>query len=122
MKLNRFIPVIYGVVSALITFIAAVFIQIRTFKIGLSWAILSASILALIFFVMAYFRMKASITIKQIVAKEKLTPKDLAKITGLPESDFPIYNSKLQLIVPRRKWPQILAALQNYQETQHRSK
>lgn len=120
MKTNRIIPVVYGVLSALIAFIAIVFIEIRTFKMDLSWAILTASILALLFFVMSYFRMKASLEIKQIVRDLKLSPQDLAQITGLNESDFPIYNSKLQLIVPRRKWPQILDALQKYQE-EHRS-
>ena len=34
-------------------------------------------------------------------------------------SDFPIYHNKLQLIIPKRQWPKVLNALQEY-DKQHK--
>ena len=45
MKQTKYFPVIYGVISALIAFIAVFFIAQRTFHLSVSMAILSAGIL-----------------------------------------------------------------------------
>lgn len=45
MKQNKYFPVIYGIISALIAFIAVFFIAQRTFHFSLPMAILSAGIL-----------------------------------------------------------------------------
>ena len=63
---------------------------------------------------MSYFRGHASYEIKAIVAKYHLTDEELATITGMKASDFPIYHNKLQLIIPKRQWPKVLNALQEY--------
>ena len=82
-------------------------------------AVLSAGIFAAFFYVLSYFRGHASYEIKAIVAKYHLTDQDLAKITGMKASDFPIYHNKLQLIIPKRQWPKVLNALQEY-DKQHK--
>lgn len=118
MKKQALFPVIYAIISAIITFIAVFFICNRTFRLSLSLNILVSGIFALIFFVLSYFRGHASVEIKRIAAKYHLTDQDLAAITGMKPSDFPIYNNKLQLILPKRYWPKILDALQKYEQQQ----
>lgn len=113
-------PVIYGVLSAVISFIAVIFICLHSFRMNLQLAIITASVLAIFFFGLSYFRGHASVEIKRIVYKYKLTDQELAKITGLKASDFPIYHDRLQLILPKRYWPRVLDALQNY-EKEHES-
>ena len=54
----------------------------------------------------------ASVEIKRIVYKYKLTDQEVANITGMKPSDFPIYHDRLQLILPKRYWPRVLDALQ----------
>lgn len=114
MKQTKYFPVIYGVISALIAFIAVFFIAQRTFHLSASIAILGAGIFAAFFYVLSYFRGHASYEIKAIVAKYHLTDEELATITGMKASDFPIYHNKLQLIIPKRQWPKVLNALQEY--------
>ena len=113
-------PVIYGVLSAVISFIAVIFICLHSFRMNLQLAIITASVFAIFFFGLSYFRGHASVEIKRIVYKYKLTDQELAKITGLKASDFPIYHDHLQLILPKRYWPRVLDALQNY-EKEHES-
>lgn len=113
-------PVIYGVLSAVISFIAVIFICLHSFRMNLQLAIITASVFAIFFFGLSYFRGHASVEIKRIVYKYKLTDQELAKITGLKASDFPIYHDLLQLILPKRYWPRVLDALQNY-EKEHES-
>ena len=113
-------PVIYGIISALISFIAVIFICLHSFRMNLQLAIITASVFAIFFFGLSYFRGHASVEIKRIVYKYKLTDQELAKITGLKASDFPIYHDRLQLILPKRYWPRVLDALQNY-EKEHES-
>ncbi len=113
-------PVIYGVLSAVISFIAVIFICLHSFRMNLQIAIITASVFAIFFFGLSYFRGHASVEIKRIVYKYKLTDQELAKITGLKASDFPIYHDRLQLILPKRYWPRVLDALQNY-EKEHES-
>lgn len=108
--------VIYGVISALVAFIAASAICLRTFHWTLSAAILAASVFALFFFALSWFRGHASVEIKRIAREYKLSDQDLAEITGMKASDFPIYHDKLQLILPKRYWPKILEALQKYEQ------
>lgn len=109
-------PVIYGVLSAVISFIAVIFICLHSFRMNLQLAIITASVFAIFFFGLSYFRGHASVEIKRIVYKYKLTDQELAKITGLKASDFPIYHDRLQLILPKRYWPRVLDALQNYEK------
>lgn len=113
-------PVIYGVLSAVISFIAVIFICLHSFRMNLQLAIITASVFAIFFFGLSYFRGHASVEIKRIVYKYKLTDQELAKITGMKASDFPIYHDHLQLILPKRYWPRVLDALQNY-EKEHES-
>lgn len=113
-------PVIYSVLSAVISFIAVIFICLHSFRMNLQLAIITASVFAIFFFGLSYFRGHASVEIKRIVYKYKLTDQELAKITGLKASDFPIYHDRLQLILPKRYWPRVLDALQNY-EKEHES-
>lgn len=113
-------PVIYGVLSAVLSFIAVIFICLHSFRMNLQLAIITASVFAIFFFGLSYFRGHASVEIKRIVYKYKLTDQELAKITGLKASDFPIYHDRLQLILPKRYWPRVLDALQNY-EKEHES-
>ena len=89
-KQSMFLAV-YSTISALIAFIAIAFICLRTFRWNLPVAILAASIFALIFFAFSWFR-------------------------GMKASDFPIYNDKLQLILPKRYWPKVLDSLQKYEQ------
>lgn len=120
-KQNLF-PVIYGIISALIAFIAVFFICQRSFSLNISLAILIAGLFAIFFFVLSWFRGHASVEIKRIVAKYHLTDQDLAKITGLKASDFPIYHDKLQLILPKHEWPRVLDALQKYEKERDQMK
>ena len=113
-------PVIYGIISALISFIAVFFICLHSFRMKLQLAIILAGVFAIFFFGLSYFRGHASVEIKRIVYKYKLTDQELAKITGMKASDFPIYHDHLQLILPKRYWPRVLDALQNY-EKEHES-
>lgn len=113
-------PVIYGIISALISFIAVFFICLHSFRMNLQLSIILAGIFAIFFFGLSYFRGHASVEIKRIVYKYKLTDQELAKITGMKASDFPIYHDHLQLILPKRYWPRVLDALQNY-EKEHES-
>ena len=114
-KQSMFLAV-YSTISALIAFIAIAFICLRTFRWNLPVAILAASIFALIFFAFSWFRGHASVEIKRIAREYHLPDKDLAKITGMKASDFPIYNDKLQLILPKRYWPKVLDSLQKYEQ------
>lgn len=113
-------PVIYGIISALISFIAVFFICLHSFRMNFQLAIILAGVFAIFFFGLSYFRGHASVEIKRIVYKYKLTDQELAKITGMKASDFPIYHDRLQLILPKRYWPRVLDALQNY-EKEHES-
>ena len=113
-------PVIYGIISALISFIAVFFICLHSFRMNLQLTIILAGVFAIFFFGLSYFRGHASVEIKRIVYKYKLTDQELAKITGMKASDFPIYHDRLQLILPKRYWPRVLDALQNY-EKEHES-
>ena len=113
-------PVIYGIISALISFIAVFFICLHSFRMNLQLAIILAGVFAIFFIGLSYFRGHASVEIKRIVYKYKLTDQELAKITGMKASDFPIYHDHLQLILPKRYWPRVLDALQNY-EKEHES-
>ncbi len=113
-------PVIYGIISALISFIAVFFICLHSFRMNLQLSIIIAGVFAIFFFGLSYFRGHASVEIKRIVYKYKLTDQELAKITGMKASDFPIYHDRLQLILPKRYWPRVLDALQNY-EKEHES-
>lgn len=116
MQKKPLFPAIYGVLSALIAFIAVFFICLRTFNCALPVSVLSASIFALLFFALSWFRGHASVEIKRIAREFKLSDQDLAKITGMKASDFPIYHDKLQLILPKRYWPKVLEALQKYEQ------
>lgn len=111
---RKYFPVIYAVICAIICFIAVFFILQRTFHQNLPVSVGIGAILSIAFFVLSYFRAHASQEIKTIVAKYHLTDQELAKITGMRASDFPIYNNKLQLILPKRKWAQVLYQLQEY--------
>ena len=113
-------PVIYGIISAIISFIAVFFICLHSFRMNLQLSIILAGIFAIFFFGLSYFRWHASVEIKRIVYKYKLTDQELAKITGMKASDFPIYHDHLQLILPKRYWARVLDALQNY-EKEHES-
>lgn len=113
-------PVIYGIISAIISFIAVFFICLHSFRMNLQLSIILAGVFAIFFFGLSYFRGHASVEIKRIVYKYRLTDQELAKITGMKASDFPIYHDHLQLILPKRYWPRVLDALQNY-EKKHES-
>ncbi|WEV41200.1 hypothetical protein [Lactobacillus sp. ESL0681] len=115
MQKRSFFPMIYGLISALIAFIAVFFICWRNFHWNLTLTILIAGIFALCFFCLSWFRGHASVEIKRIVYEYHLSDQELAKITGMKASDFPIYHNKLQLILPKREWPQVLTALQQYE-------
>lgn len=119
---NNIFPIIYGVISAIISFIAVLFICLRSFRLNLQLAIALAGIFAIFFFVLSYFRGHASVEIKRIVFKYKLTDQELAKITGMKASDFPIYHDHLQLILPKRYWPRVLDALQKYEKEREQMK
>lgn len=122
MKSAQIYPVIYGVVTSLIVFIATIAIMLRSFKMSFPIVIVIASVLSLLFYSLSYFRLRASLEIKRIVREHQLTPEQLAQITGLSATNFPIYNSKLSLIVPKRQWPQVLDALQKYEAAQQEKK
>ncbi|MCH3905098.1 MAG: hypothetical protein LKF01_02645 [Lactobacillus sp.] len=112
---KRLFPVIYGIFSAIVSFIAGFFIAKRSFHLNLQMSILIAGVIALLCFILAYFRGHASAEIKRIVAKYHLQDTDLAKITGMRASDFPIYHNQLSLIIPKRDWPRVLDALQKFE-------
>ncbi|EFG54690.1 hypothetical protein LA664_02970 [Lactobacillus amylolyticus] len=116
MNKGKIFPVAYGVISAIISFIAVFFICMRSFRLNLQLSIALAGVFALFFYVISYFRGHASVEIKRIVYKYQLTDQELAQITGLKASDFPIYHDQLQLILPKRYWPRILDALQKYEQ------
>lgn len=116
MQKRQLFPVIYGLISALISFIAVFFICQHSFHLGFRWALVIAGIGGVLFFVLSWFRGHASVEIKRIVAKYHLSDEDLAKMTGLKASDFPIYHDQLQLILPKRYWPRVLDALQKYEK------
>ncbi|AJY62099.1 hypothetical protein KQ229_06540 [Lactobacillus helveticus] len=117
-KKESIFPVIYGIISAIISFIAVFFICLHTFRLNLQLAIILAGIFAIFFFGLSYFRGHASVEIKRIVYKYKLTNQEVANITGMKPSDFPIYHDRLQLILPKRYWPRVLDALQKYEKEQ----
>lgn len=122
MQKHNLFPVIYGIISALISFIAVAFICLRTFHMNTSLAVIVAGLVAIAFFILSWFRGHASVEIKRIAYKYRLTDQELAKITGLKASDFPIYHDKLQLILPKRYWPRILDALQKYEKEREQAK
>lgn len=115
-KKESIFPVVYGVISAIISFIAVMFICLRSFSLNLQLSIILAGVFAIFFFGLSYFRGHASVEIKRIVYKYKLTDQEVAKITGMKASDFPIYHNHLELILPKRYWPRVLDALQNYEK------
>lgn len=116
MRRNSFFPVGYGVVAAAISFIAILLVTVRSFHLPAPLAILIASAGGIWAFVTAYFSGRASIEIKRIVYEYHLTDQQLATITGRKASDFPIYEHRLRLIIPKRHWPRVLAQLQQYEE------
>lgn len=115
-KKESIFPVVYGVISAIISFIAVMFICLRSFSLNLQLSIILAGVFAIFFFGLSYFRGHASVEIKRIVYKYKLTDQEVAKITGMKASDFPIYHNHLELILPKCYWPRVLDALQNYEK------
>ena len=119
-KKESIFPVIYGIISALISFIAVVFICLHTFKLNLQLAIIVAGIFAIFFFGLSYFRGHASVEIKRIVYKYKLTDQEVAKITGMKASDFPIYHDRLQLILPKRYCQEFLMRYKNMKKNANR--
>lgn len=122
MNKEKVFPIVYGVISALIAFIAVFFICQRTFNLSISIAVLVAGIFAIFFFLLSWFRGHASMEIKRIARKYHLTDQELARITGMKTSDFPIYHDRLQLILPKRYWPRVLAALQKYEQQREQMK
>lgn len=116
MRKQGVFAVVYGVISALLAFIATAAVCLRTFGWTLPIAVLVASLFAIFFFALSWFRGHASAEIKRIAREYKLSDQDLAEITGMKASDFPIYHNKLQLILPKRYWPKILDALQRYEQ------
>ncbi|MBP2058130.1 hypothetical protein J2Z60_001307 [Lactobacillus colini] len=117
MNLNKYFPVIYALISALISFIAACFICLRTFHLSLPASVGIGAIFAIFFYGLSYFRGHASQEIKRIAFKYQLSDEQLAQITGMKATDFPIYHDRLQLIIPKRKWPLVLDALQKYEKS-----
>lgn len=115
-------PLVYGFISALIAFIAVFFICQHSFRLNLQLSVILAGILAILFFVLSWFRGHASVEIKRIVAKYHLSDQELARITGMKATDFPIYHDKLQLILPKRYWPKVLDALQKYEKEREQMK
>lgn len=122
MNKDKIFPIIYGVISAIISFIAVLFICLRSFRLNLQLSIALAGIFALFFFVISWFRGHASVEIKRIVYEYQLTDQDLAEITGMKASDFPIYHDRLQLILPKRYWPRVLDSLQKYEKQRQQMK
>lgn len=118
MKKSNIFPIIYAIISAILTFIAVFFILFNTFHINLSFTIFGAALIAVISYVYSYFRAHASAEIKRIVYQYGLNDAELAKMTGLKKSDFPIYQDKLQLILPKRMWYRVLHVLQEYEQKQ----
>lgn len=116
MNKRNIFPIAYGSISAIIAYVAIFFICLRSFNLSTPISSLLAGIFAIFFFVVSWFRGHASIEIKRIVAKFHLTDLDLATITGMSASDFPIYNNHLQLILPKRYWPKVLNDLQEYEK------
>lgn len=122
MTKEKLFPLVYGVVSAFIAFIVAFFISQRTFHLSTPVAILAAGLFALFFFILSWFRGHASMEIKRIAHDYHLTDRELARITGMKASDFPIYHEHLQLILPKRYWPKVLDALQKYEKKRQQMK
>lgn len=116
MRKRKVFPIIYGIISSLIAFVAVFFISSRTFKWALPIAVMIAGIFAIFFFVLSWFRGHASVEIKRIAHEFQLSAEDLAQITGMKKSDFPIYHDRLQLILPKRYWPKVLMALQKFEQ------
>lgn len=116
MNKAKLYPIVYGLISALIAFIAIFFILKRTFHLNLQLEILISGIFSIGFFVLSWFRGHASFEIKRIVAKFKLTDQQLAKICQMKASDFPIYHDQLQLILPKRYWARVMYLLQKYEQ------
>ncbi|MDF7638274.1 hypothetical protein PT285_02345 [Lactobacillus sp. ESL0791] len=116
MQKRSLFPIIYGFISALIAFIAVIFVCWRTFHFKLPMAMIVAGVSAVFFFVLSWFRGHASVEIKRITRKYRLTDEQLARLTGLKATDFPIYHDQLQLIIPKRHWAHVLAALQKYEQ------
>lgn len=108
---TKLLPWLYGVISAVVAFIAVIYICLRTFKwewpLSLFWAVL----IALICFAFAYYRSYATGEIKRITAKYHLTEADLAQITGLGSQNFRIYQGQLQLLLANRYLPLVLKKL-----------
>lgn len=105
------IPLLYGSVAAVISFVAVFFLCLRTFKLGNTVSIVWGLVLAVVFFGIAYYRAYASEEIKRIVFKFHLTEEDLARITGMRAQDFAIYQDRLQLLLPKRYLPFVLKRL-----------
>lgn len=105
------IPLLYGSVAAVISFVAVFFLCLRTFKLGNTVSIVWGLVLAVVFFGIAYYRAYASEEIKRIVFKFHLTEEDLARITGMRAQDFAIYQDSLQLLLPKRYLPFVLKRL-----------
>ncbi|QNQ81277.1 hypothetical protein [Lactobacillus sp. PV034] len=115
MKKAKYFPVIYAILSAIISFLAVLIICQR-FHLQLSRAVIVSGLFAVFFYIISYFRGHASFEIKRITKQYHLSADDLAKITGMKSSDFPIVKGQLQLILPKRKWPQLLEKLQNFEQ------
>ena len=122
MKKGQYYPTVFATFSAIIAFIAGAAISSRTFNLDMKWSVSVGMLVGLLFHILSYFRAKASVEIKRITKKFNLTSSELAKITGLRESDFPIYNGSLNLIVPKKHWPKILDRLQEYERAQESNK
>lgn len=122
MKKSKLYPVIFAFFTAIITFIAGFAISFRAFHLDTKLAISVGMGLGMLFYILSYFNIRASFEIKRIVRDYHLTAKDLSKLTGLRESDFPIYNDSLNLIIPKRHWPQILDRLHEFEKAQEKNK
>src|SRR5699024_5636139 len=109
-------PVIYGIISALISFIAVFFICLHSFRMNLQLAIILAGVFAIFFFGLSYFRGHASVESKRIAYIHKLTHTELAIITCMKDRDCPIHHVDLQLLLSKRYWPRVLDTRQNYEK------
>lgn len=113
---SKYISLIYGVIAAIISFIAVFFLALRTFHLKSSLAIMLAFAGAVLFFAWAYYQAYASEEIKRISAKFHLTDQDLAQITGLSVQNFPVYHNRLQLVLPKRYLPVVLKKLRRLEK------
>ncbi|MBA1392368.1 hypothetical protein EQ500_00395, partial [Lactobacillus sp. XV13L] len=82
MRKPALFPVVYGVISALIAFIAIFFICLNTFHWAMPAAVFGAGLFAVFFFALSWFRGHASVEIKRIAREFHLSDEDLAQITG----------------------------------------